>query len=132
MIERSKVLSLVVAAILPASALAADVSTLLQRDVADATSREIVVLEVTYPPGGSSDPHRHNSHTIVYVLEGSVVMQVAGGEKRTLTVGETFYESPDDIHSVSMNASDTAPARILVFFLKERGAPLSTSADAPL
>ena len=98
---------------------------LFQADVGAAVDQEIVVLEVEYPAGVASASHRHNAHTIVYVLEGSVTMQVEGGEKQTLTVGETFYETPDDIHSVSMNASDTEPAKILVFFLKKKGAPAS-------
>ena len=96
---------------------------LFQTDVADATNQEIVVLEVTYPPGHSSSSHRHNAHTVVYVLEGTMKMAVAGGETLTLGPGEVFYENPDDIHSVSMNASDTEPAKILVFFLKEKDAP---------
>lgn len=102
---------------------------LFQANVDDATNQEIVVVEVEYPPGVASNSHRHNAHTVVYVLEGTVVMQVKGGEKKTLSVGEMFYETPDDIHSVSMNASETEPARILVFFLKEKGAPASEPAD---
>jgi quercetin dioxygenase-like cupin family protein len=101
---------------------------LFQTDVADATNQEIVVLEVTYPPGHSSDTHRHNAHTVVYVLEGAVKMAVAGGETLTLGPGEMFYENPEDIHSVSMNASDTEPARILVYFLKEKDAPATEPA----
>ena len=101
---------------------------LFQTDVADATNQEIVVLEVTYPPGHSSDSHRHNAHTVVYVLEGTVKMAVAGGETLTLGPGEMFYENPDDVHSVSMNASDTEPAKILVYFLKEKDAPTTEPA----
>lgn len=112
----------------PAHAQTAAVNELLQTKVADAGEREILVLEVTYPPGGRSTPHRHNAHTIVYVLEGSVIMQVAGGEKQTLVPGQVFHENPDDVHSVSMNASDTEPAKILVFFLKEVGAPTTVPA----
>jgi len=100
-----------------------------QTDVADATNQEILVLEVTYPPGAESNTHRHNAHTIVYVLEGSVKMAVAGGETKTLGPGEVFYETPDDVHTVSMNASDTEPAKILVFFLKEKDAATTVPAD---
>jgi len=100
-----------------------------QTDVADATNQEILVLEVTYPPGAESNTHRHNAHTIVYVLEGSVKMAVAGGETKTLGRGEVFYETPDDVHTVSMNASDTEPAKILVFFLKEKDAATTVPAD---
>ena len=98
------------------------VSSLFQTDVADVTNQEIVVLEVTYPPGNKSSSHRHNAHTVVYVLEGTVMMAVEGGPTVTLGPGEVFYERPEDIHTVSTNASDTEPAKILVFFLKEKGA----------
>ena len=107
----------------------ASAESLFQTDVADVTNQEIVVLEVNYPAGNKSSSHRHNAHTIVYVLEGSVRMAVAGGETKTLGPGEIFYESPADIHSVSMNASDTEPAKILVFFLKEKGAATTEPAD---
>lgn len=101
---------------------------LFQTNIADATNQEIVVLEVTYPAGAKSASHRHNAHTIVYVLEGTVKMAVAGGETLTLGPGEVFYENPDDIHTVSMNGSDTEPAKILVYFLKEKDAPASEPA----
>ena len=101
---------------------------LFQADVGAAVDQEIVVLEVEYPAGVASASHRHNAHTVVYVLEGTVTMQVEGGENQTLTVGEMFYETPDDIHSVSMNASETEPAKILVFFLKKKDAPASEPA----
>lgn len=113
----------------PAAAQGSIAKGLFQADVADATNQEIVVVEVEYPPGVASNSHRHNAHTVVYVLEGTVIMQVKGGERKTLSAGEMFYEAPDDIHSVSMNASDTEPAKILVFFLKEKGAPASEPAD---
>lgn len=107
----------------------ASVEGLFQTDVANAVNQEIVVLEVTYAPGSQSESHRHNAHTLVYVLEGTVKMAVEGGETKTLGPGEVFYESPDDIHTVSMNASDTEPARILVYFLKEKGAASTEPAD---
>ncbi len=87
--------------------------------------KEILVLEITLEPGQSSPPHRHNAHVFVYVLEGLVNMQVAGGELQTLSPGEMFYENPDDIHAVSANASDTDPARILVHLIKTVGVPVS-------
>ncbi len=114
-----------------ASFVAAQGSTargLFQADVGTVVDQEIVVLEVEYPAGVASASHRHNAHTVVYVLEGTVTMQVEGGEQQTLTVGEMFYETPDDIHSVSMNASDTESAKILVFFLKKKDAPASEPA----
>jgi quercetin dioxygenase-like cupin family protein len=80
------------------------VNELFQADVGDVSNQEIVMLEVSYPPGVESASHRHNAHTVVYVLEGTVIMQVAGGERKTLTAGQVFYETPKDIHSVSMNS----------------------------
>jgi quercetin dioxygenase-like cupin family protein len=104
-------------------------TALFQTDLPDIEGREAVVLEVEYPPGVASASHRHNAHTFVYVLEGTVVMQVAGSEPQTLVAGQTFYESPNDIHSVSKNASATESAKILVFFIKKIGAPASEPAD---
>ena len=107
----------------------ATVDSLFQTDVADVTNQEIVVLEVNYAAGNDSPVHRHNAHTSVYVLEGTVIMQVEGGEPQTLGPGDVFYENPDDIHSMSRNASDTEPAKILVFFLKGKGAASTEPAD---
>ena len=104
------------------------VKGLFQTDLPDIEGREAVVLEVVYPPGAASASHRHNAHTFVYVLEGTVEMQVAGGDLQKLTVGQTFYETPNDIHSVSRNASETEPAKILVFFVKMKDAPASEPA----
>ncbi len=90
-------------------------------------NQEIVVSEITLAPGQpSSPPHRHNAHVFVYVLEGRVNMQVAGGELVTLSPGEMFYEDPDDIHAVSQNASDTESAKFLVHLIKTVGVPVTT------
>jgi quercetin dioxygenase-like cupin family protein len=75
-------------------------------------------------PGGADPVHRHNASAFVYVLEGSIVMQMKGGEKVTLHPGDTFYEDPEGIHLVGKNASDTKPAKFLVFLVKAKGAPL--------
>ena len=88
--------------------------------------QEMLVVEVDLPPGRTSQPHRHNAHVFVYVLEGTVRMQVEGGELMTLSAGQMFYENPNDIHTVSENASDTEPARILVHILKTVGVPVTT------
>jgi quercetin dioxygenase-like cupin family protein len=101
----------------------AKVTTLLTKDLAGIPGKEGSMLTVEYAPGGSSAIHRHNANTFVYVLEGAVVMQVKGGKEVTLGPGQTFYESPDDIHTVSKNASATKPAKFLVFFVKEKGGP---------
>lgn len=104
------------------------VTPLVSKDFANVPGKEGVMLTVEYAPGQSSAAHRHNAHTFVYVLEGSVIMQVKGGREVTLMPGQTFYESPDDIHAVSKNASATKPAKLLVFFVKEKGAPASVPA----
>lgn len=88
--------------------------------------QEMLVLEIEMAPGQASNPHRHNAHVFVYVLEGRVRMGVAGEEVQTLGPGETFYESPSDIHAVSANASQTEPARFLVHMLRTAGTPVST------
>jgi quercetin dioxygenase-like cupin family protein len=106
----------------------AKVTPLMTKDLAGIAGKEGMMLTVEYAPGATSDVHRHNAHTFVYVLEGSVVMQVKGGKEVTLGPGETFYESPDDIHTVSRNASATKPAKFLVFFVKDKGAPTTVPA----
>ena len=109
---------------------AADVAVteLMQRDLASSPTQEALMLTVTYRPGGASLPHRHDAQVFVYVLEGEMTMQVDGHAAVTLRPGQTFYEGPDDIHRVSANASKTAPARILVFMIKDKGKPTSRPA----
>lgn len=104
----------------------AKVTTLLNRALPDIDGKEVTMLTVEYAPGGKSSPHRHDANTFVYVLEGSIVMQVDGGKEVTLRPGDTFYESPTDVHRVSRNASATQPAKFLVFFVKDAGAPSTT------
>jgi quercetin dioxygenase-like cupin family protein len=104
------------------------VKPLLTKDLTGIEGREAVMLMVEYPPGGASTPHRHDAHVFVYVLEGSLVMQADGREAVTLGPGGTFYESPDDVHRVSANASRTEPVRFLVFFVKEKGKPTTRPA----
>jgi quercetin dioxygenase-like cupin family protein len=99
------------------------VTSLMTKDLTENPGREVLVITVEHAPGGSNSIHRHNAHAIVYVLEGSVVMQVKGGQQVTLTPGQTFYEGPDDVHVVDRNASDTMPAKFLVFMIKDKGAP---------
>jgi quercetin dioxygenase-like cupin family protein len=111
-----------------AAAQDAKVTPLMAKDLTGIAGREATMVTVEYPPGGSSAEHRHNAHTFVYVLEGSVVMQVKGGKEVTLGPGQTFYESPEDIHTVSRNASTTKPAKFLVFFVKQKGAPATAPA----
>lgn len=108
---------------------AADINVLFSKELMDIPGKTGQLLRVEYAPGESSAEHRHNAHTLVYVLAGSVVMQVRGGAEQTLQAGDTFYENPEDIHSVSRNASDTAPATLLVFFIKQSEAPATVPVD---
>ncbi len=101
----------------------ADVTPLMTKELADIPGKEALMITVVYPPGGADPVHRHNAHGFIYVLEGSVVMQVKGGKPVTLTAGQTFYEGPDDIHVVGRSASSTKPAKLLVLLLKNKGAP---------
>src|SRR6185369_2026389 len=95
----------------------AKVTTVLSKDLTDIPGKEGLMLTVEYPPGGSDPIHRHNAHAFVYVLEGSVVMQVRGGKETILTPGQSFYEGPSDVHVIGRNASQTKPAKFLVFLL---------------
>jgi quercetin dioxygenase-like cupin family protein len=118
----------VVSLALAGTLLAQDVTirTLLSKDLAGVPGKEITMITVDYPPGAEDPVHTHNAHAMVYVLEGSVVMQVEGKAPVTLLPGQTFYEQPGDVHTVARNASDTAPAKFLVFFVKGKGAPILT------
>jgi quercetin dioxygenase-like cupin family protein len=97
--------------------------TLMTKDLPDFPGKEGMVEMVDFAPGEVSQPHRHNADLFVYVLEGSVVTQVKGDSPKTVHAGGVFYESPSDIHAVSRNASDTEPAKLLVFYVKAKGAP---------
>ena len=99
------------------------VTPLMTKELADIPGKEVVMITVDYPPGGRDPIHRHNAHAFVYVLEGSIVMQVKGGKEVTLTPGQTFYEGPDDVHIVGRNASRTKPAKFVVVLVKNQGAP---------
>ena len=99
------------------------VTPLMSKDLAEYPGKEALMITVEHVPGGSSSIHRHDAHAFVYVLEGSVVMQLKGGEPVTLTAGQSFYEGPDDVHLVDRNASGTQPAKFLVFLIKDKGAP---------
>jgi quercetin dioxygenase-like cupin family protein len=99
------------------------VKELMTKGLNDISGKEVLMITVEYPPGGADPIHRHNAHAFVYVLEGSIVMQVKDGKEVTLSPGQTFYEAPDDIHLVGRNASSTKPAKFLVLLIKNQGAP---------
>lgn len=102
----------------------ATVNELMTKELSDVAGKEATMLVIDYKPGGSDPVHRHNAQAFIYVLEGQIVMQVKGGEEVTLSPGDTFYEGPEDIHTVGRNASDTEPAKFLVFFIKDKDAPI--------
>ena len=107
----------------------AKVTPLMSKDLTEFPGKEGVMITVEYPPGSTDPIHRHNAHAFVYVLEGSIVMQVRGGEEVTLTPGQTFYEGPNDVHVVGRNASQTKPAKFVAFFVKDKGAPILVPAN---
>ena len=102
----------------------ASVTPLTSKDLPEFPGKEVLMITVEYPPGSTDPIHRHNAHAFVYVLEGSIIMQVKGGKEVTLTPGQTFYEGPDDVHVVGKNASSTKRAKFVVFFIKDKGAPV--------
>jgi quercetin dioxygenase-like cupin family protein len=102
----------------------AKVTSLMLKPLPDIPGKELLMITVEYPPGSHDPVHRHNAHAFIYVLEGSIVMGVNGEKPVTLTAGQTFYEGPNDIHTVGRNASKTTPAKFLVFLLKDKGSPV--------
>jgi quercetin dioxygenase-like cupin family protein len=108
----------------PLMAQDAKVTSLMLKPLPDIPGKELLMITVEYPPGSHDPVHRHNAHAFIYVLEGSIVMGVNGEKPVTLTAGQTFYEGPNDIHTVGRNASKTTPAKFLVFLLKDKGSPV--------
>lgn len=102
----------------------ARVTPLLSKNLAEFPGKQGLMISVEYPPGAADPVHRHNAYAFVYVLEGSVIMQVKGGKETTLMPGQTFYEGPNDIHTVGRNASKTRPAKFLAFLIKDKDAPV--------
>ena len=108
----------------PLFAQEAKVASMMSKPVPDNPGKELLMISVEYPPGASDPVHRHNAQALLYVLEGSVIMGVNSEKPVTLTAGQTFYEGPNDVHTVGRNASTTMPAKFLVFLLKNKGAPV--------
>src|SRR5262245_34243460 len=140
LIMKIKTLMLVILFLIPGTLIAqkaavtsqppqAQVTPLTSKDLPDFAGKEVLMITVEYPPGSVDPIHRHNAHAFIYVLEGSIIMQVKGGKEVTLTPGQTFYEGPDDIHVVGKNASTTKPAKFIVFFIKDKGAPVLVPAQ---
>ncbi len=127
----TKLVALVLLGLMTGTAMAQEpkVTPLMSKDLAEYPGKEALMIMVEYPPGSSDAIHRHNAHALVYVLEGSVVMQVKGGKQVTLTPGQTFYEGPDDVHVAGRNASKTKPAKFVVVLIKDKGAPVLVPAE---
>ena len=121
----TKLVALVLLCLMTGTAIAQEskVAPLMSKDLTENPGKEVLVITVEHAPGGSNAIHRHNAPAFVYVLEGSVVEQLKGGQQVTLTPGQTFYEGPDDVHVVDRNASGTQPAKFLVLLIKDKGAP---------
>src|SRR5690349_18245330 len=128
---KNKVLMLVLLFLMPVTLMAqqpasptqapqAAVASLTSKDLPEFPGKEVLMITVDYPPGSVDPIHRHNAHAFIYVLEGSIIMQVKGGKEVTLTPGQTFYEGPNDVHVVGKNASSTKSAKFVVFFLKDK------------
>ena len=107
----------------------AKVTPLMTKELTDMPGKEALMILVEYPPGSKDISHRHNANAFVYVLEGSIVMQLKGQKAVTLGPGQTFYEGPDDVHVVGRNASDTKPAKFTVLLIKKQGAPVLVPAE---
>jgi quercetin dioxygenase-like cupin family protein len=122
--KRSLLLAALLCAPHSARAQTTSVTPLLTEPLTGIPGKEGSMLVVEYAPGASDPVHRHNAHVFVYVLEGAIVMQVEGGKEVRLTPGQTFHESPGDVHVVGRNASATAPAKFVAFFVKDAGAPV--------
>jgi quercetin dioxygenase-like cupin family protein len=122
----SKLVALALLCLMTGTAMAeqAKVTSLMSKALTENPGKEVLMISVEYPPGSSDPIHRHNAQAFVYVLEGSIVMQVKGGKEVTLTPGQTFYEGPDDVHVVGRNASSTSPAKFVVFLIKDKAAPV--------
>jgi quercetin dioxygenase-like cupin family protein len=123
---REKIILVILLSLITGTVMAqeAKVTSLMSKDLKDFPGKEGLMIAVEYPPGATDPIHRHNAHAFVYVLEGSIVMQLKGGKEVTLTPGQTFYEGPDDVHIVGRTADKTKPAKFVVFLIKNKGAPV--------
>ena len=126
-----KLVALVLLCLMTGRAVAQEpkITSLMSKDLPENPGKEALMFIVEHAPGGSSAIHRHNAHAFVYVLEGSVVMQLKGGQQVTLTPGQAFYEGPNDVHTVGRNASTTEPAKFIVILLKKKGVDVVLPAE---
>src|SRR5262249_2419614 len=105
-------------------ALEAKVTELFSKDLPECPGKEGLMITVEYPPGSVDPIHRHPGHGFIYVLEGSIIMQVRGGQEVTHTPGQTVYEGPKYVNVVVRNASQSKPAKFVLFWVNDKGAPV--------
>ena len=129
--QKKKIILVALLSLIPYTLMAQEpkVTSLMSKELPENPGKEVLMITVEHAPGESSAIHRHNAQAFVYVLEGSVVMQLKGGKEVTLTPGQSFYEGPDDVHLVDRNASTTEPAKFLVLLIKNKGAPAVVPAE---
>ncbi len=122
----NKIMTSICVGIMAITLHAQNVTPLMSKDIPEFPGKEVAMMTVQMAPGSDGPVHRHNAYVFVYVLEGEIIMQVKGGVQQKLGPGQTFYEGPDDIHTVGRNASKTKPAKFLAFFIKNKTAPIVT------
>jgi quercetin dioxygenase-like cupin family protein len=96
----------------------------------DGDHLEAKAIEVTYQPGASSPAHSHPCPVLVFVAEGTIRSQVNDEPERVYKVGEAFYETPNGVHRVSANASQTEPAKLIAFFVCDHETPITVAVPA--
>lgn len=93
------------------------------RDLPNVPGKQLLAVEVSYPPGASTPSHRHPDSAFIfaYVLSGEIESVVDDEEPRIYRAGESWHEAPGAHHRVSRNASKTKPAKLLAVFVAESG-----------
>ncbi len=97
----------------------------MQQPVPGLPGKTLTAINVVFPPGAVSSPHRHgDAFLYAYVLEGEIRSQIEGQPPQVYRAGESWTEKPGDHHVLTENTSSTATARLLVVFLADTGVPL--------
>lgn len=87
--------------------------------ISNIPGKSLIALEVDYPPGGASIPHTHakSSFIYAYVVEGSIESKVNNEKPKIYQAGQSWFEEPEAVHSISRNVSKTKPAKLLAIFV---------------
>src|SRR6266540_1267155 len=107
---------------------AASVTVLLRTDLAGVDGKELLVSRFETAPGWAHGRHYHVGHELVYVLDGSAIVEVEGKAPVTVPAGATAYFAPRQVHA-GRNASPTAPFRFLLVRIHEKGQPISVELE---